>query len=38
MAKVHDIVPCLWFENQAEEAAKYYTGIFKKLTIGRRAR
>ena len=29
MAKVHDIVPCLWFENQAEEAAHYYTGIFK---------
>ena len=29
MAKVHDIVPCLWFENQAEEAAKYYSGIFK---------
>ena len=29
MAKVHDIVPCLWFENQAEDAAKYYTGIFK---------
>ena len=29
MAKVHDIVPCLWFESQAEEAAQYYTGIFK---------
>src|SRR5258708_21425946 len=29
MAKVHDIVRCLWFENQAEQAARYYTGIFK---------
>jgi hypothetical protein len=23
------ISPCLWFDGQAEEAAKYYTGIFK---------
>ncbi len=23
------IVPCLWFDSQAEEAAQYYTGIFK---------
>ncbi|MDB5858680.1 MAG: hypothetical protein JWQ76_2369 [Ramlibacter sp.] len=22
------IVPCLWFDSQAEEAARYYTGIF----------
>jgi len=29
MAKLHDIVPCLWFEDQAEEAAQYYIGIFK---------
>jgi predicted 3-demethylubiquinone-9 3-methyltransferase (glyoxalase superfamily) len=29
MAKVHDIVPCLWFDDQAEEAARYYTAIFK---------
>jgi len=29
MAKVHDIVPCLWFDNQAEEAAQYYIDIFK---------
>jgi len=26
--------PCLWFDNQAEEAAKYYTGIFKNSKIG----
>jgi predicted 3-demethylubiquinone-9 3-methyltransferase (glyoxalase superfamily) len=27
------IVPCLWFDGQAEEAAKYYTGIFKNSKI-----
>jgi predicted 3-demethylubiquinone-9 3-methyltransferase (glyoxalase superfamily) len=27
------IVPCLWFDNQAEEAAKYYTSIFKNSKI-----
>jgi predicted 3-demethylubiquinone-9 3-methyltransferase (glyoxalase superfamily) len=26
--------PCLWFDNQAEEAAKFYTSIFKNSTIG----
>ena len=28
------ITPCLWFDNQAEEAANYYTTIFKKSKIG----
>ena len=23
------LYPCLWFDGQAEEAAKFYTGIFK---------
>jgi len=23
------IAPCLWFDNQAEDAAEFYTGIFK---------
>ena len=27
------IVPCLWFDHQAEEAARYYTGIFKNSRI-----
>jgi predicted 3-demethylubiquinone-9 3-methyltransferase (glyoxalase superfamily) len=27
------IATCLWFDNQAEEAAKYYTGIFKNSKI-----
>src|SRR2546425_9620531 len=33
MAKIQRIAPCLWFDNQAEEAAKFYTGIFKKSKI-----
>ena len=33
MATIHRIAPCLWFDNQAEEAAKFYTGIFKKSKI-----
>lgn len=27
------IVPCLWFDTQAEEAAKFYTGIFNNSRI-----
>ncbi len=27
------ISPCLWFDSQAEEAAKFYTGIFKNSKI-----
>lgn len=26
---------CLWFENQAEEAAKFYASIFKDGQIGK---
>lgn len=25
---------CLWFDNEAEEAARFYTSIFKNSTIG----
>jgi len=32
------ITPCLWFDNQAEEAARFYTSIFKNSRIGRIAR
>ncbi|WP_371228653.1 VOC family protein [Pseudomonas sp. QE6] len=28
------INPCLWFDYQAEEAAKFYTGIFPNSRIG----
>ena len=27
------IVPCLWFASEAEDAAKYYVGIFKNSKI-----
>ena len=29
------ITPCLWFDKEAEEAAKFYTSIFKNSKIGR---
>ncbi len=29
------IISCLWFDNQAEEAAKFYTSIFKNSHIGK---
>jgi predicted 3-demethylubiquinone-9 3-methyltransferase (glyoxalase superfamily) len=32
------ITPFLWFDNQAEEAARFYTGIFKNSKIGTVAR
>jgi predicted 3-demethylubiquinone-9 3-methyltransferase (glyoxalase superfamily) len=28
-------VPCLWFDNQAEQAANYYTSIFKNSKVGK---
>ena len=36
--KIQCISPCLWFDHQAEEAARYYTGIFPKSRIGSIAR
>jgi predicted 3-demethylubiquinone-9 3-methyltransferase (glyoxalase superfamily) len=33
MARIQRIAPCLWFDDQAEEAAKFYSGIFKKSKI-----
>jgi predicted 3-demethylubiquinone-9 3-methyltransferase (glyoxalase superfamily) len=32
------ITPCLWFDNQAEEAARFYTSIFRNSRIGRISR
>ena len=34
MIAAQSLVPCLWFDTQAEEAARYYTGIFKNSKIG----
>ena len=33
MARLQRISPCLWFDTQAEAAARYYTGIFKNSSI-----
>ena len=30
----HKITTCLWFDTQAEQAAKYYTSIFEDSKIG----
>jgi predicted 3-demethylubiquinone-9 3-methyltransferase (glyoxalase superfamily) len=38
MARIDKIVPCLWFDSQAEEAARFYTGIFKNSKIGKISR
>lgn len=32
------IAPCLWFAGEAEEAARFYTGIFPNSRIGKIAR
>ncbi|MDN3518118.1 VOC family protein [Aquisalimonas lutea] len=33
MTSVRKISPCLWFDNQAEEAAQFYVGIFANAAI-----
>ena len=30
---MHMITPCLWFDDQAEEAAKFYVSIFKNSKV-----
>jgi predicted 3-demethylubiquinone-9 3-methyltransferase (glyoxalase superfamily) len=34
MASVEKITPCLWFDNQAEEAAKFYVSLFENSAMG----
>nr|WP_228021806.1 VOC family protein [Romeria gracilis] len=38
MQNIHAITPCLWFDDQAEEAAEFYTGIFRNSKIVRMSR
>jgi predicted 3-demethylubiquinone-9 3-methyltransferase (glyoxalase superfamily) len=38
MATIQKISPCLWFNDQAEEAVKLYTGIFRNSKIGKISR
>jgi predicted 3-demethylubiquinone-9 3-methyltransferase (glyoxalase superfamily) len=33
MQNIQKITPCLWFDDQAEEAAKFYTAIFNNSQI-----
>jgi predicted 3-demethylubiquinone-9 3-methyltransferase (glyoxalase superfamily) len=33
MQNSQKIAPCLWFDDRAEEAAEFYTGIFRNLKI-----
>ena len=33
MPSIRAITPCLWFDTQAEDAAKFYTGIFDNSRI-----
>lgn len=33
MQVTRQITPCLWFDDQAEDAATFYTGIFKRSRI-----
>jgi predicted 3-demethylubiquinone-9 3-methyltransferase (glyoxalase superfamily) len=35
MSRIQKIIPCLWFDNQAEEAAKFYVSIFERSRISR---
>jgi predicted 3-demethylubiquinone-9 3-methyltransferase (glyoxalase superfamily) len=34
VAFVQKITPCLWFDNQAEEAARFYVSLFRNSAIG----
>jgi predicted 3-demethylubiquinone-9 3-methyltransferase (glyoxalase superfamily) len=33
MQRIQKITPCLWFDDQAEEAVEFYTGIFPNSKI-----
>jgi len=33
MQDIRTITPCLWFDGQAEEAARFYTSVFKNSKI-----
>ena len=32
------ITPCLWFDDQAEEASRFYASVFKNSKIGKISR
>jgi predicted 3-demethylubiquinone-9 3-methyltransferase (glyoxalase superfamily) len=34
MENIQKITPCLWFDDRAEEAAEFYTSVFRNSKIG----
>lgn len=38
MPAIRNIIPCLWFDGQAEDAANFYVSVFDNATIHRIAR
>jgi predicted 3-demethylubiquinone-9 3-methyltransferase (glyoxalase superfamily) len=34
MQGIQRITPCLWFDDQAEEAVKFYTSVFRNSRVG----
>ena len=38
MATFQKIIPCLWFDDRAEEAAAFYVSVFERSRIGRVSR
>jgi predicted 3-demethylubiquinone-9 3-methyltransferase (glyoxalase superfamily) len=38
MPSIHQIVPCLWFDGQAEDAATFYAYVFERSRINRVSR
>ena len=35
MTRIQRIAPCLWFDTQAEEAARFYVSVFENSSLGR---
>jgi predicted 3-demethylubiquinone-9 3-methyltransferase (glyoxalase superfamily) len=35
MSRIQRIAPCLWFQSEAEEAAKFYVSVFERSRITR---
>ncbi len=35
MFRIQKIIPCLWFDHQAEDAAKFYVSVFERSRISR---
>lgn len=34
MANIQKIVPCLWYDNNAEQAVNFYVNVFKNSSVG----